>query len=508
MTALKDLYSTDHASLVAWVCKTYGIASDATNQHMNEHRLRRETIARRLRLYRDQSTPDVSVAIDQIYETDEYRETLKRYIFAAREQNVTRRIIDEIASLYDKPVIRILKDKTRSDELRLEEKRLHLHEIMQESHHLLTLCNDVLIWQFIGADAAKKLRVVTSDTFDAIPHPQDAFVPAGLMLDMCPRTVLQGDLRDRLPHYELWDDTYRYLISKTGRLVNPDGTDLLGAPISHGLGRIPGVLLHRREPTTTILDSSHGADIESAHLGVALLNIMILRLSKSQGENQPVLQGNLAAMATGQIMNGEKPLLLPPEVVASMLNMKTDPDHYIMVKKDKLSSVCGSYGMSYEQYAMSESSDSASGKVYGMRREKLTEIRLESRRRAVDNEAEVVGLIGFDPVGMRLDYQEQAIPSDAVEEVSLLRDKMKMGLDSPIAFLMRKDPDLSREDAVTLLKENLRDYAALIQWVRALNVPSGADAGDPGMSPQDNGANNQPAPVAGQAEQSADYATS
>ncbi len=489
MTALIDLYSTDHPSLVSWICRTYGLLS-GENQYQNPHRMRRETIARRLRLYRDQSIPDVEEAINQIYETDDYKTTLKRYVFAAREQNVTRRIIDEIASLYDKPVLRILKDAAQSDRLRAEEKRLHLHEIMQEAHHLLTLCNDALIWKYTGADDEAKLQIVTSDMFDAIPHPRDPYVPAGILIDVLPRTVLQGDARDQLPHYELWDDTYRYLISKQGRLVEPDGQPLLGAPIQHGLKRIPGVLLHRREPTTCILDASYGADIESAHLGVALLNIMILRLSKSQGENQPILQGNLAGMATGQVMNGEKPLLLPPEVVASMLGMKTDPDHYLAVKKDKLSSVCQSYGMSYEMFSNSESGDS--GKLFVMRRQKLTEIRLESRRRAVMNEGEVLELIGFDSDGARYDFQEQAVPADASEELALLKDRIKLGLDSPIGYLMRKDPDLTRLDCLAMLKRNVEDFAMVMVLIRALNIPMSGDVGDPGKSPQENGADNQP----------------
>src|SRR2546430_13195986 len=40
--------------------------------------------------------------------------------------------------------------------------------------------------------------------------------------------------------------------------------------------------------------------------------------------NQPVLQGNLANVAAQQPMNGESPIVLPPEVVASVLATKTD----------------------------------------------------------------------------------------------------------------------------------------------------------------------------------------
>lgn len=484
---LRDLYRLDHEALVSYVVKEYALAGGLSDQINNPHRLRREAIATRLRLYRDQATVDVERAIDGIYETDDYKLTLKRYVPLALEQNVTRRIVDEVASLYDRPALRTLPDKSANEKLHDEERRLRLHELKQEEHRLLTLCNEVLEWQFTGADSKRKLRLITPDAFDAIPHPGDSLVAAGLLLDNPPVTATVGSARAQLPHFELWDDTYRYLISAEGRLVDRNGV-MTATPEEHGLKRIPGILLHRREPTTCILDAHHGSDIVSCHLGVALLNVMIMRLSKSQGERQPVLQGNLAAMATGQVMNGERPLMLPPEVVASILDTKTDPDHYLRVKKDKITSTAQTYGMSYEQFSNSESADS--GKLYELRREKLKEIRNESRRRAVVHEVETVTLIGFNAEGMRVDFQEMSLPQDASEKVALMRDKSKMGLDSPVKFMMREDPDLTREQAIAEILSNQRDFALVIEMVRALNMPGDADAENPGKSPQENGADN------------------
>lgn len=487
MSALTDLYNATPAQIAAWVTRTHGISSDGSLQFMNPSRVRREVMARRLRLYRDKARQDVEHTIDQIYQSEKYRETLKRYVPVALEQNVTRRIVDEVASLYDRPALRTPANDV--ERFRAEERRLRLHEVMQESHRLVTLLNAVLIWQFRGVGGETRLRIITPDSFDAVPHPDDNLVPAAFLLDAAPRIVMQeGDAKAWLPHYELWDDTYRYLISKQGCLVDEIGhpTD---KPIEHGLGRIPGALLHRREPTTCLLDDSYGADIESCHLGVALLRVMAMRLSKSQGERQPVLQGNLAHLTMGQSMDGENPLQLPPEVTASMLETKTSPEHYLAMIKDKISALGNTYGMSYEQFSMGEGADLASGKVYQLRREKLTEIRQESRRRwASVNEPEVVALMGFDPTGLTLDYQEQALPQDPAEEIALLRERMKLGADSPVTYLQRKDSDLSREAAIQRMQSNLRDYAGLIQWVRALNVPSEGDAAEPGKTPQENGA--------------------
>jgi hypothetical protein len=484
MAPLIELYKKDHASLVDWIFKAYGVGQGT--EYQNPHRLRRQAIADRLDLYRDNACRAVCSIIDRVYATQEMRDTLRAYVPIALEQNVSRRIVNEVASLYDRPALRILKKD--NDAFHVEEKRISLHFVQQEAHRLTNLCNETLLWQFKGVDDKPSFRIVTPNEFDAIPDPRNKLVPGGYLLDAAPHDAWTPEQARQTANYEIWDDTFRYLINAHGQIVDENGAP--GQPSEHGLMRIPGVLFHRREPTTCILDASYGEDIKSAHLGVALLNVMIMRLSKSQGENQPILQGNLAGMASGQVMNGERPLLLPPEVVASMWSMKTDPDHYLAVKKDKISSVGASYGLDYQMFMQELGAESGSGKSYQVRREKLTELRIEQRMRAAAHEAMVVELMGFSSDGMRLDFQEQAMPQDAAEEVSLLDAKMRKGLDSPIAYLMRKDPDLDRETAVELLKANLTDFAALIQWVRALNVSSDADAANPGKTPQENGAAN------------------
>lgn len=481
MTALLELYgATSHSALVQWVVKKYGLGAGAGA--MNEAQCRRDEIARRVRRYKDDAAADFEAVIRSIYENQAYQNKLVKLIAVASEQNVTRRIVDEVASLYDKPAVRRL--KKRDDEFHVEEKRLKLNELMQQTQRFLWLCNEVLLWAFKGIDGKQKLRVLTPDLFDAIEDPRDRLTMAGVVISMPPITMLDGIAAKRLPCYELWDDTYRYLINASGELVDETGTRV-DEPQAHRIGRIPGVLLHRREPDDRLLDERFGRDIGIAHDGVVLLEIMIMRLSKAQGERQPVLKGNLANVAKNQPMNGEDPVVLPPEVEIEMLDSQTDPDHYILAKKDKLTGIGTTYGLSYEDMVRTPATDS-SGKALQARRLKLTELRGEQVRRARVNEEEVVTLVGFDPDGMSIDHQEQAIPQDATEELALLDLKMRLGADSVIAYLMRKDPDLDEAAAGELRAKNLKDWATLIMLVRALNIPAGASAANPGNDPQIN----------------------
>lgn len=482
MTALVDLFGTTHAGLVDYVRKTYGLAQGS--QLGNPARLRREEMARRLRLYRDDAEPDFRALIDLVFEDAKVKLDRQKLIPISSEQNVAARITDEVACLYDRPAIRRLK----SDDVQfhVEEKRLGLHELMQEAHRLTFLCNEVLIWSYQGVDQKQKLRIVTPDSFDAIPDPRDQLVEAGVLLDCCPLTVLTGAARAALPHYELWDDTYVYRLDSNGNMVDATGRPV-PEPEAHGLGRIPGVLFHRRTPTEGILDAKHGRDIVAAHMGIGWLNIQLMRLAKTQGENQPVLKGDLSNVAAGQRMDGEQPLALPPGVELEMLRMQSDPQYYLALKRDKLAAIAQRYGMSYEQITNSDKDEAMSGKAFQVRRLKLTELRNEQRLRAVVHEAQVVTLMGFSPDGMRVDHHEQAVPADAAEELQLLSLKMELGLDSPRKYLQRQDPDLSDEDADQIMRDNVADRAVMVVMMRALNLPSGASSSNTGNDPKING---------------------
>lgn len=500
MTALLELYGAlDHATLVDWVAKEYGIATNDGDKTNNKHRVRRAEMAERVRLYRDDGAEDIALLIDLIWTRADLRDKLKAYIgfdpnlgkasagAIALMQNVSTRIVHEVASLYDKPAVRTL-GTSRQDAFKLEEKRLRLHEITQDYHRLLWLCNEVLIWQFKGVDGKTKLKVVTPDVFDVVPDPRDVTAMAGALIAVPCTTMLPPDQRAKLPIFELWDDTYRYLINSHGKMVDEKGEEVQ-TPEEHKLSRIPGVLLHRREPSDRALDPRPGRDIASAHRAVSLLKIMLLRLCKTQGERQPILKGNLASFAKGQTADGENPLALPPEVDVEMLDTLTQPDHLIKVTQDVLRSVGQTYGLSYEQLTYVETSSDGSGKAYQVRREKLSELRTEQRRRALVNEAEVIDLMNFPVDKLRVDHREQALPQDPTEAMALLDLQMRLGLDSPVKAKMREDPDLSRADAEAEIDQNLQDWAKLVLRARALNIPLNATVANPGNDPQINGSN-------------------
>lgn len=484
MAPLVEQFGLSHVTLVERLFRAYGLGAGIERRD-NKHVLRREDVAQRRRLYRDEADTDYRHLINSIFEDSKVREDRIRLIPVAKHQNVARRFVDELASLYNRPAVRRLGDEAATVAYSELAKERGLHDVMRDSLRMLFLCNNALVW-----NTETRMSVVTPDLFDAIPSPTNSGIMAGVVIHRAPVAI---DLaRDVLPVYEIWDDEFTYYVNAQGRIVDRMGN--AAEPVAHGLGRIPGVLLHRQAPTgSELIDSASGRDITSGHLATFLLNIMTMRLGKAQGEQVPVLTGDMAHVVQGQRLDGENPIALPPGVIASVLNTKTSPEHYIAMKREIIAALEQTYGL-----PPSDSVAESSGFSISARRMKLTEIREESRLRAIVHESEICKLLGFDASSLRVDFREQAIPVDASEELALLRDGMKLGVDSPVAHLQRKNPDLSRDEAVALLGENIADYAMLVTMVRALNAPAPGDGGvdNVGHDPQANGTNNDGSPSA------------
>lgn len=457
---------------------------------------RRREVGNRLKWWRDQGASLVEDLVDIVFDDPTVRQQRKRFARMATAHNATKRLTDEVSNLYEEPPRRYFRGRGDVEQAyQLEVDRVQLDELMQEAQPIAFLCSSVLFWGVTSpATDEFSLRLITLDQCDPIPHPADPLHLAGVIIDTGPTTALTGARRDAMPHFELWDEEF---VVELNASFMP-----LGPRRPHGVGRIPGFLAHARKPTEKLVEWERGGDIAAAHECVALLNLLALRLAKSQGENQPVLKGDLARMATRQPADGERPLALPPGVEVEMLQTKTDPEHYLRLLRHFVGGVAQTYGMSYEQFTFTETSDTTSGRAYKVRRQKLSEIRSQQRRRWSRHEREVVVLLGYDPTGYHVDYHDPALPQDPMEELEFEEKRWRLGQSNPVEFMRRSDPDLESDDeAQAKLLANVQITSALWSLLRTQNAPADADAVDSGRSPQQNGARNGTQPPGVMADQ-------
>lgn len=453
-----------------------------------EGRRRRKAVGGRLKWFRDQGAELVEALVDMIFVDESVRKQRKLFARMATAHNSTKRLTDEASNLYREPPRRTFDSQPDRTRKYLDAAdAVLLDEILQEAQPITFLTSAVLFWAVKSAATEKTvLRLVTLDACDPIAHPKDPMTMAGVLLDRAPTTALVGAQRDRLCHFEVWDEAFVLELDATGLPIRDRQP--------HGLGRLPGFLAHARQPVEKLVEWERGGDITAAQECVALLNLLALRLAKSQGENQPILKGDLAKVATKQPMDGERPIALPPGVTVEMLQSKTDPDHYLKLIKHFVGGVAQTYGMSYEQFTFQETTDTTSGRAYSVRRQKLGEIRAQQARRWRRVERDLVELLGFDATGFLVDFADPTMPVDPMEELEVEDKRWRMGLSNPIDFLRRKNPDIQTDEKATAtLAANIKLTSALWSLLRTQNAPADADAVDSGNSPQTNGAQGQSA---------------
>jgi hypothetical protein len=454
---------------------------------------RREVMAARLALYRDDFKTAVTQIIEKIWTDNTVKKDRKRLLDLVGFLNVPKRITDEVASLYDVPAKRTFNTERQTAAFQKVEKELQLNAVMKEAHRLSFWLNNVLLWLHEDAedDNKRSLRIVTPDAFDVIVHPRNPLKMVAVILDCAPAWVpMSIEDRRKLPHYEVWDSEVRFSLDADGYQI--------GEIEKHEKGRIPAVLLSARLPVDRLIDVRPGSDIDSAAKAVLFLNVLTLSLSQTSGEQQPYLQGNLSEMAKDQPQSAGRPIALPPGVTAGVLDLVTNPEHLLVVIRHVLASVAQAYGMSYEQFTFQETADTASGKAYTVRRQKLTELRVEQRGRAEVHEPEVATLIFGTSEGLHVDYHDQAAPMDPLEDHELFVERMNRGLDNPLAKMARENPDATAEQLMKKLLTNVGISSWFFSLLRAANLSSDATVANPGQTPEENGADGGKAKAEGE----------
>lgn len=451
-------------SLIKWVSRTYLSGT----KEQNPHKGRRERMRERLRWYRGDHTKDIETLIKHVFEHSDVVKQRQKFARMAKSVNVTARLIDRISTVYTVEAVRRFPDQGEQRQLKQLERDLALHEMFELANQLVNLCNEVLFW------ATPTLRLITPDAFDVIPHPGDPKEIGALLMHWGPpSSVTEADTPQKRMHYAVWDDRFVVQMDAEGKIIDE--------PREHGLGRIPAVLVHRASPIDSLLDGHAGDDIIAAHQAVAFLRVLALRLAKSQGEKQPLLSGDLARIAAGQAADGERPIALPPGVEAKVLDTTTSPENYLKLENQVMGDLAASYDLSLEALVRRSQVD------HMRLHENLTEIRRRQQKRWRKNERSVAELLGFNTSDFSVNFRDPALPMDPQKEFDLYREKSKQGLDDPLAYLMREDPDLDEAAAKERLDRHRQIVAEHIEQLAARNLARDADLESPGLTPESNG---------------------
>lgn len=455
---------------------------------------RRDRMRRRRLLYDCEGVQHMGEVIDRVFKDERVRQLRREVAPYAKYNNVLHRLVSERARVYAKrPKSRGVADADAQARYKQLQKDANLDLAMRCANQLVELENDVWLQFRIrnGPDGPEpRIDVVAQDSFYAIHHPNDRTQLVGVIIDQTPRwaRVVETD-----PHFLLLSNDEMMKLDKKGRIIRESI-----APNPYGT--MPGLLLHSGYRESSLLDASTGEDMVAAHVSVWLLELMMVKESKSQ-TRQVALLGETGQSARGQAQDSEADLVLGEGVGATTLDRGVDLERFRSASDAIIDQVAANKGI---PPSVLRHAGATSGYEIDLRRIPLEEIRedqIEIFRDAERRFAEIQSLVvethalsqyAFTTEGWAIDFAEMKRPLSQKELYDVRRTKRAMGHSDAFLEAQEDNPDFTPEMAFDWVLDRMRSHGLFIDMARVRdNVPADADADNPGQSPEDNGAMGQ-----------------
>jgi hypothetical protein len=404
----------------------------------------------RLDLFRDRGRRHFERALDDIFKNAKVRQWRKDFVQFAEFQNVTKRIVREISTVYSQPATRgISKAPARYQDF---QRVVRFDRVMRKVNRYGNLLNHCLVWPDV-VDDRPVMRTVTPDKFKAIAHPNDPTRSVAFVVDQFPNGV---EVRAQDPHYLVMSEFEFFKLDKDWRMVE-------GSYEEHDLGRMPALLWSREEPDDCLLDWTSGRDIVSAHLAVALLNTMMLKHQKS-GTKLPYATGDVSSMSADQPMDEEHLIQAPEGVSLSTLDLGANPSSYIDAVRAVIKQIAANHGIPESVFDLSY--QATSGFEIELKRTGLREIRIDQmldfrpfERDLADLWSVVLKKAGnefaFDSSGWSIDFGEVDTPQDPMAKLDYWSKLEEMGLANRVEMYLEMNPEATPDEAAAAVAANV-----------------------------------------------------
>lgn len=435
------------------------------------HPTTRDEADRRIRakmrrdIFRDEGQPHFEAMVDELFKNQKVRDLRRQFVPYALFNNVTKRIVREISTVYSEPATRTIRNA--NERYQVFQRTVRMDRVLRSVNRYANLLNNVLVYPDINALGVPKLRVVTPDRFVAVSHPNDPTLPVAYVIDQFPGGV---EVQETQPHYLVMSDHEFFKLDRNWRFVED-------THVEHGLGRLPAILFSREELDDRILDNASGADIISAHKAVALLNVLMLKAQKS-GTRMPYATGDTSRVANDQPMDEENIVQLGEGVALSTLDLGADPENYINAGRSVIKQVAANHGIPESVFDLSY--QATSGFEIELKRTGLREIRrdqLLDYRPLERDLAELWAAVltkaqhpsAYDPAGWGVNFGEVETPQDPSARLAYWKEMEGMDLANKVEMYMHQNPEASEAEAKAAIEFNARYRIAHMQRWQAAN---------------------------------------
>jgi len=431
---------------------------------------------RRDDIYSDGGVEHLEALIEAVFKDPRVRQLRKEWAPYTRFNNALKRIINEISTLYAEPAQRRVNGDENNAAYRSLLERLQFDAVAQQINRLFNLHRVLLVGFRVRRrpDDTREpvVDVVTPRSFRVVVHPNDATMVLGYLIRTSTRAARGRGGKE--PAWVFWGE------HECGQFT-AEFSPIEGTWKDHGFGVCPYVHIARGVGRTGFWPGEEGEDLVAAAVAIWFAGILLLKETKS-ATKQTIVAGDVGSAIRDQPADSEVPSQIPDGVAVNTVDMSMDLTMFRDTIDHILESVANAYGMSA---ALVKHQGTQSADARELMRVPLRELRREQQplfrlfeRRFAEVMAAVLKVdapdLKFETEGWAMDFGEVQTPLMPNEELDLFLKKRAAGLDSTIEFVMRHDPDKTRDQAMAFVLANIDDETWRVREMRELQALSGA----------------------------------
>ncbi len=429
-------------------------------------------------LYNDGGDAAMAKLIDSVFKDPDVRTLRKQWIPYAKSNNPTKRIINEISTVYQEPAIRTVAGDQDNRNYREVVRLSRQDEIFEKVNAMVNLHRALFVRPRVcvvdSSTREPAIDIATPADAYAIRHPND---PTRCIAVIIATGYHGSTTLSDVPAFEVWTDYEKFQLTSDGRIV-------VDSWIEHGLGLNPWVFLSMEPPSKGIWPAMSGKDVEAGHLSIWLLNIQILKESKSQNK-QPVFQGDMTNMRLGQMADSENGVEIPDGTTISSIDTGVDTQQYRDNANHILEQLANSYGISagvlhHQGVQSAEARELMRAPIEELRRKQM-KVFHSFERRFVDAQAAVMRsdlpTLSFEVKDWAIRFGETRKPSSRKDSLETFENERRIGLTNTIEFMMGLN-GLSYEQAEQAIQDNIDIELARNILMRPLNQINGSLGAD------------------------------
>lgn len=440
-----------------------------------EESQRVERATRRAALYRDAGQKYICELIDAVFEDTSVKQHRLRWVEQAGYNNVTRRVVHELATLYRRPATRSVGGQgDNAVRYQAALRQVRMDEQMLDAQRLAILHRGILIGPRVPQwSGLPRLEILERHQFRPVRHPLEPSRLIAVILDQAPQYPNAMPGTQDAPRWVVWTDTEWFWLSSRGAM--------LGEPQPNRYGRIPYVLATLNPPPGELIDPTTFEDVISAHLAVWFEAVLLLKESMS-ATKVPVLSGDTARAARGQVLDSTAVVELPEGVSLTQNDTGMDLSIFRDTADHILERAAANHGI---PPAILHHAGATSGYEIELRHVGIRERRMEQESAFREIERDLADLmatvlaadapqLAFSTEDWSLNYGDVQMPRHPKEDLEIFEHARTLGLTDTVEELMRRDPDKDEADAVSEMAEHIKRETKRVRLMRELQALSGA----------------------------------